>query len=351
MDIRIKYIEKKILNTKKNIYLNAKKCNQKNFAINKKKLVLDRENFLVFIKKVVNELLHKYNFKKSYLQKLVTCVYCLIHKPLEKIHFITYLIKQKIEQYIINIILHSFFHAKLGNNLISYDRIKSSNLDKKWIKILKHYKIPGISFNDISRIIYKNYKKNLAYYLFDLPQENRQISHWFRQNNLAYLDFQDLNNIHYILDQMRLIGQTWSIYNCIVNRSINNIEYFLNGRKVIKYIISQINCSQSSIIFSYFASDIGYSLANTYHYLDYKLQLKYTPKLFIFYLIRHLLYKKNYQNRWKMRKDLNINKVKIILIQILTKLYEEFDHSLSIYNIDCINSKIDHILYIWQIKK
>ena len=346
MYIQTKYIEQQILVTKKNIYLNSKNCDQKSLVKNKKKLVSNKENFLVFIKKVISKLRYKYHFRKLYLQKLVTCMYCLNNRQFKKSYFIIYLIKEEVEKYIVSITLSAFFQAKWANNFLYYYRTPLYNLYEKWTKILKEYKIPIISFTDSSKIVYKNPKKYLTYYLFDLPKEEIQIYYWLKQNSLC-----ELNKQENILDKIRFISITWNTYNYIVNKSVNNTKHYLKDKKLLGYILQRIKNIKSTIVFSKFISNMNYSLANTYYYLYYKLQVNSTLEFFIFYFIRYLLYKKNHQNRWKVRKELEIYKIKTILTQVLTKIHKQFNYSFSIHYLNDMNNKIDQILYTWQTRK
>nr|YP_009541884.1 hypothetical protein [Neogoniolithon spectabile]AYR06093.1 hypothetical protein [Neogoniolithon spectabile] len=354
MQIQSRYIEKQLLILLKYIHLASKKMRYFGYRRSQKKLLSDREYHLVFIRKVVDRLKKKYMLSNRYVEKITISMYCLCNLDLRKNYWIVHFIKQQIEQYKTEIFLRAFFQGKSKTNLLT-DMVKNKHSIKKKILYITFYD-QGFIKDFINYEIYQTNicKANNLNNLLVLPREKILVSYWI-DNNLITNEQYRIDSLDRLLVNILFIGLKWHIY---INLA-DIIKHRKNKCAVRAFCSSDINdmelSSDSLIIFSRFVLRVSHSLNYLRTYYDdyrinYKEFLHYIDKNLL-YSAKHLIYKKNHQNRWKIQNNINVKQVKSRLKLLLFNWHLNNQYRGLFDYVRSTNKKIDNMLYLWQMKK
>lgn len=285
-------------------------------------------------------------------------IYCLFNLTFEKNYWIVYLIRQATEQYKIETFIKAFFQGKSKANLLE-DLTKNKYSGNKKFSYFTCYDQSIVKDSiDYERYQTNIYKESNLNHLVALPREKILASYLIDSNSITSEQHQigyPTNSLSKLLANILFISLEWHNYI--------NLAYVIKHKKngctkkiCYSFHINNMQPTPDSLItFSQFVLRTGCSLNcfKTYHQ-DYK--ISYQESLYyidknLLYSARQLLYKKNHQNRWKIRSNISAKQVKDRFKFLLLNWYLNSTYLDTFNGIESTNKKIDNMLYLWQIKR
>lgn len=381
--VNLKKIEQKVLNIQKNIYSASKKCD-----INKVHKI--QNDFLkcldcqfLFIKSIVKQILKKKFVTNDYYWKITIYLYIYICIK-RSFSIITYLVKEKVKQYILFLLLQPEWKARFENILCIKQSVGDSKKTvvksafKSFYKIHKSLRQMNVDIDlgtkhinseylisKINSIKYVTTKLNLwlnSQSLFD-------HSYGIIQKKSIYYN-QDKNCLYKLLQKVIYTGIEWHIYINLKKQKIYKRFILLSEDKL--FFISDTGSSNLNIYVAMFIEKLNINL-NLVKYssqkiFDQRIYLTHTEVFitpsssfkvnlssnFVKLLlssIRSVLYHKNHLGQWRLNPYWASNQAKSAIKKILLDWYKSYYHILDSTQIFKVNMIINKIFHTWQIKK
>lgn len=372
-NINIKKVQKHIIYIQKKLYEEAKKCNFWNIEKLVRYFFLSKEYRLAIVRQILNTI-SKTHILSSYYYKLNKFMCLSIGSSNTYNNRIDYFLNHKIDQYLIYLLLCSRYQSIFEHNLIHTRLLETQKLKTRTFEILSNRKTYFVEYN-IHKMTDSLTVKSMHLLLTKLSGiqvVRERIYHWFKYPCICIYTQKkqqnSLHNLYKLLVQILYIGLRWEIY---INARCANIykEFLMFSRtRCLKIVASHIITNKSQYICGNFTKNIGIYLKSvsqiclhTEELIDVKFINIFInlieknlsgetdeTKLSIYYLVRRILYYKNYQNKWRVYKKLHPDKAKYLIKQNVRKwllLNKNF-----LLN-SKINKNIDNTFYIWQKKK
>ena len=369
--INTQTIYKKIVHIQKKLYIAAKKCDLTKLNKLVNYFFLSKEYRIIIVKQIIGTI-EKENPISNYCRKITQLMYLSIAKYIIEHGNIVYFLSHKVDQYIIYLFLYSKHQAVFETNLMQNKLPEMYRLRKRTIEMLSNQSIYLAEYNLQQIIPNLKGKKILITRLSSIQEVQTKICYWLSNVDVYFhkqKEKQQASNCLYtLLTKILYTGLRWAIYLNIKNTYFYKEFLPFDQTENLIFLTSRTLILQVEHILGNFTKNVGFHLNSVYQicYCTKKLITinhkkisvdfiehdilgnKNQEKILIFSSIRHLLYYRNHQNRWRLYKKLDPNKVKYFIIRTLQKKSLQ---SKAFLSKNKINTKIDNIFYGWQMKK
>lgn len=372
-NINIKKVQKHIIHIQKKLYEEAKKCNFWNIEKLTRYFFLSKEYRLAIIRQILNAI-KKTQISSSYYYKINKFMCLSVGRSNTYSNKIDYFFNHKIDQYLIYLLLYSRYQNIFDHNLIHTRLLEMQKLRTRTSELLSNKKAYFVEYNiyEMTDCLTVKSMYLLLTRLSGIQVVRERIYHWFKYPCICIYTQEkqqnSLHNLYKLLVQILYIGFRWEIYTNLRCRNIYKEFLMFSQARYLKILASYIIVKQSQYIYGNFTKNVGIylkSVSQVCFHTEKLIHIKSInifidlikknlcsktdkTKLSIYYLVRQILYYKNYQNKWRVCKKLHPDKAKYLIKQTVRKWLLPNNNFLFKNK---INKNIDNTFYIWQKKK
>lgn len=385
LNINLNKIEKRIQIFQKKIYKASLACVTHLIDQNQNHFLCEKDFYLVFIQKIILIFKKKIKISNIYYQKLLIMMYFIIRKNYKTYYHGIQLIKYKIAQYSLFLLLKPEWEARYESFSYIYQSHEYTRIIKNHITVLfctYSFTKNIYSLKIKTQLNCKHINnKQIIQKLDNDSFKSNVLNIWLNQQNFenknmlnTYLvqSINNQDNFSDFLDTIIYIGLEWYIYinlkikfiyskiliskqkesllfvsiNYIINLLLKNVANFLN---LIDINLKFVKC----IIYKYInhfiiLDDFHIKIQNK---VNLVVKISQQSITLINYAIRHKLYHKNRRGYWRANHYLHSTQAIFLIREILSNWYEYYHHIIDNQEEILINNTIDKLFYAWQMKK